>query len=119
MANSTFTITLPTETIALIEDLALSADVTPGKYAAALLKHALTRPTWNQVAAGDTNQALAAEVECVAAERDRARDLAALLEAENAQLVRLFTESIPGLKAAVRDLQKAVGGRRRGGGPDA
>ncbi len=119
MANNTFTITLPTETIALIEDLALSADVTPGKYAAALLQHAVTRPTWNQVADGDTNQALAAEVERVAGERDRARKLAALLEAENAQLAQLFTEAIPDLKAAVRDLQKTVGARRRGGEQDA
>lgn len=108
MRNTTFTITLPVDTVARIEERALAAGTTPGKHTAALIEHALTRPTWDQVADDLERQALAAEVERVTGQRDRARTLAALLEAENAQLMHLFSESVPGLQSAVQDLQAAI-----------
>lgn len=114
MANNTFTITLSTEAISQIEQRAAAAGLTPGQYARDLVEHALTRPSWDEVASRLERQALAAEVERVSGERDRARDLAATLEAENAILTKTLTEVLPELRTAVTELKKFVSARRGG-----
>ncbi len=120
MGNNIITVTLTTRTREQLLEQATAQHISLERHASNILAEHVERPDWADVADQMERQALAAEVERVGGQRDRARSLAARLWGELEQkhtpavlagspdLAALFTATADVLQIAVEIIRERL-----------